>query len=230
MSQTTRHSAQHDLSQTDAQHTTQVTLGKSIQKTHTANVKNAFNHPLETGDVVNVNVTTSIGTEISVEKLADDLNWATVDRSTAVGFGELSFEDTPGTARLYNTGTIVLVGVTTDTEIIDLIKRVHEALRGIGVKTEWCDLEMKNIVVEFPTVTPDGNGVNLPAAQIAIDELEYEPEHFSGAVYRENTDSTCLLFSTGTVIVQGTETTLEAVQRRQALINTLETYGLINEQ
>lgn len=206
---------------------TQLTLQQSVRRYHYHSVKNAFNHPINDGEVVNLNVTTNIGVEISPEVIEADFDWATTDPNKAAGFCEISFDDTPGSAKLYNTGTVVLVGITTDTEVIALIERIHKALREIGIPTEWNELEMKNIVVKFSAPNPDGNGVNLPAATIALDDIEYEPEHFAGAVYRTGTGKTCLLFSTGSVVVQGTESTLEAVQRREHLFEKLDAYDLL---
>lgn len=102
---------------------------------HVQAVKHAFEDPLDDGNVVNVNVTITIGSDIDVGNLAADFEWA--EPGSKEGFCELSFEGIPGQAKLYNTGTVVVVGVTDEDTIIALVERLHKELRQIGVATEW---------------------------------------------------------------------------------------------
>lgn len=92
-------------------------------------------------------------------------------------------------------------------------------------------LNVTNIVVEFPELDGHedevGGSVNLNAVSIALQGIEYEPEHFSGAIYRSEADETCLLFSSGGMIVQGSESTREAVERKTKLFDQLSSYGLL---
>jgi TATA-box binding protein (TBP) (component of TFIID and TFIIIB) len=190
-------------------------------------VEQAFDSPVNEGEIVNVNITSSIGIEIDPMKIAEEFEWA--EAGQGEGFCQLSFDDVPGYVKLYNTGTVVLVGVTDKDEVLRLIDHTHTKLRGIGIPTEHHELDVTNMVVKFSMPNgDDGSLLNLPAINIAVDEIEYEPEHFAGAIYRAASGKTCLLFNTGRTVVQGSTSTREAVKQKEQLFDRLDEYGLLD--
>lgn len=177
------------------------------------------------GDVVNVNVTTSIGRPIDIDQLVADTNWTT--HATRSNHGNISFPATPGTIWLYPDGSVVITGNLTASEIVDAVRMLHYRLRSLGVDTDWRPVTVRNVVVQFDSVT-GRDRLNLNAVAVGLDDVEYDPAVFSGVIYRDGDGDTCLLFANGETVVQGAGSTSEAVQRRDELVTRLDAYDLLD--
>lgn len=193
-------------------------------------VQDAFDVPVTGGEVVNSNTTTDIGVdELDIVKLRDDVGWAErANGEDSKGFCKLTVPECNANGRLFNSGKLVITGSTAAEEIIELYRSVHRRLRAWGIETEYHTIDVTNIVVNFDS--DDGKidqSVDLIDVSICCEAIEYEPEQFVGAVFRNEFGGTCLLFDSGATVVQGAQSTREAIKQKEELFNTLDEYDLI---
>ena len=198
-----------------------------------------FDHSLpEYASVKSVHVTTTIGTDVAVETLANEIEHMKLSSQ-----GEsclVTFDNLPGTASLYTTGKICLMGeITSARKIQTFFARLHTLLREHGVDTEWNPITITNLVVHFESDTQpafrnrdESKKLNLNAINLAIEQAIYDPQKFPGVTIRINESETTsedevLLFSNGAIIVHA-NTTKQALEHRNQVIEELDELGLID--
>lgn len=188
-------------------------------------------------EIVNIQATTDIGVEVNLDALDEDSS------QIEKGGGQcaIHLSDLDGDCVwLYASGTVCIHGVTTSDDLIDVVEQVHDLLRSVGVQTEWGEISITNMVVQFDppnsvTSTPVkdelesvSTRVNLTKCYTQIKGFEYDPETFPGGIYRtERDDMTCLLFNNGKTTVQGSESVDDAINRREELVEQLNNNDII---
>src|SRR5438093_2968832 len=132
--------------------------------------------------IENVVASTSLGKELDLQAIARALGGAEYEPEQFPGLIYRLKE--PKTAiLLFRSGKVVCTGAKSPEDVktaIDLVTKKIEAA-GIPVKKN------EEIVVQNIVATSDlGARIDLPAVAISLGggELEYEPEQFSGLVYR----------------------------------------------
>lgn len=102
---------------------------------------------------------------------------------------------------IFSSGRIVCTGAKSMEEVKRAMNRLEEVLREAGIDSEVEWYEIQNIVAH----TDVGRGLNLNAlAILLLEECEYEPEQFSGLVYRlRDPRAVMLVFGTGRIVIVG---------------------------
>jgi len=112
--------------------------------------------------------------------------------------------DTEGSAlTLYRTGTYQIRGAESREALFNANENLLNTLRAIGVEFSESDFEQKNAVYLEDYET----NVRLEtlAVHLGLENVEYDPEHFSGLIYRSPKIGTVnLVFSSGKAIINGT--------------------------
>lgn len=200
---------------------------------------------LDEFEITNIQATSSIGVDVDIALLTEDHPEAASPNNNScneAGFCILHPPSVTGDkVKLYETGTVCIQGgITTLDRLVEIIEEVHQTLRDLGIDTEWSEVRVTNMVIQFDPPdeiesTPVGEEmvdvstrVNLNECKTQITGLEYHAESFAGAIYRTEDDNmTCMLFNNGKTVVQGTESVDDAVRRREELISLLNDNDII---
>ncbi|RZV12548.1 TATA binding protein of transcription factor TFIID [Natrinema hispanicum] len=143
----------------------------------------------------------------------------------------ISISDNNTVIILAASGVHVLTGAKSYDELIDARQKFYYALEEIGLlhSSEFEDIRFidKFNVKNLVCVGELDSEVNLNAAPIGLglENTEYEPEQFSGLVYRPDEGSaTLLIFASGKIVItgsRGTETSQELFEQLEKRLNIL---------
>jgi len=113
-------------------------------------------------------------------------------------------------------GKLLFPGGSSVESIIDAYHRTAQELEDLGIEVteDEEDIRIVNLVSTFQSDQP----LDLPklSINIGLENIEYEPEQFPALIYRIDNDSVALIFSSGNIVVTGTnscEEILTTVQR-----------------
>lgn len=123
----------------------------------------------------------------------------------------------------YRSGSCALVGCSSFEQLNQLVERVENAME--PVIREPPTLEIKNIVC----VGELNQRIDLTHLAIAagFEQVEYEPEQFSGLIYRgSEAESVFLVFASGKVVITGATSNEAADQSFQNFTEKLAVWGL----
>jgi transcription initiation factor TFIID TATA-box-binding protein len=180
--------------------------------------------PVETENVV---VSTAIDQELDLEALAGDLADTTYDPDQFPGI-TYQLEDPKATILLFRSGKLIGTGAESVEDGYAAIDRAAEVLRDLGLQVpDELDVEIQNIV----STADLGSSLNLNAIAIGfgLEHIEYEPEQFPGLVYRlPERDCVVLLFGSGKVVITGCETTDEATDAIDVVVEQLRDLDLLD--
>ena len=159
--------------------------------------------PKETLEIQNVVASTEIGQELDLQVLARDLDGAAYDPDHYPGLVYRPAERLRATALIFRSGNIVCTGATSVESVCEGTHGIFDDLRDLGISVE----ESPEITVQNIVTSGDlGEMLNLNAIAIGLGlaNVEYEPEQFSGLVYRlDDPDVVALLFGTGKMVIVG---------------------------
>ena len=155
-------------------------------------------------EIVNVVAAGKLGREINIPAIAEDIDAAVTklsDESYSHRVVYLRREEGGPMATLYRSGSYHITGVDSIEGAEDLKDWMVTALEDLGIEVTTT-FSVKNVVM-----TGDlGHQVNLNTLVVALglEDTEYEPEQFPGAVYRPP-DIGCvfLIFASGKVVITG---------------------------
>lgn len=119
------------------------------------------------------------------------------------------FSDSSKYVSFYKSGTCSIVGCDSPDQLTNLVDLIIDVMD--PVVQDEPTLEIKNLVC----LAEYGTEFNLSqlAVAIGLERVEYEPEQFSGLIYRDNkTAAVFLVFSSGKIIITG-EDDLQAADR-----------------
>jgi transcription initiation factor TFIID TATA-box-binding protein len=180
---------------------------------------------------VNIVAGGSINRELDLEEVRDSLDHRKI---TSADFAKnapwqllIRFEE-EGMVILYRTGNFILRGGSNYDSLNNTKIRFTDALRNSDILRDRGQIrfELTNIVFL------DDLGLHIELSQAAVllglDCVEYEPEQFSGLIYRPTEfDVVLLVFSTGKLIISGTTDATEAESAVLALRQKLSEDSLI---
>lgn len=186
-------------------------------------------------EVVNIVASGKFDIELDLAAVAQDLskldNWiAEVEHSRRQGNRLLIyFVDNDALCILAPTGVYVFNGVDSCEEIEDANGKLLESLSDLGVISSRNPSEeevIKKLSIQNIVCTADlEREVNLNAVSIGLglENVEYEPEQFPGLVYKpQDQDCTILVFSTGKVVIMGTQSERAARDAFELINSELE--------
>ncbi len=169
--------------------------------------------------VVNIVVSTSLGRDIPLEKMAATLPNTEYNPEQFPGL-VIRIKDPKTSALIFNSGKVVCTGAKSMEKVEESIKKIVESLEKINIKIDIKPkIEVQNIVASGTI----GMDLNLNTLAIKLRNTEYEPEQFPGLVYKlMHARATFLLFTNGKVVCTGTKNEEEVHAALDTLIEDLK--------
>jgi len=152
--------------------------------------------------VVNIVVSSSLGHDIPLEKMAATLSNTEYNPEQFPGL-VIRIKEPKTSALIFSSGKIVCTGARSMDKVEESVQKIIKSLEKIGIKIEKKpELKIQNIVASGSV----GMDLNLNTLAMKLDNTEYEPEQFPGLVYKlAEAKATFLLFSNGKVVCTGTK-------------------------
>lgn len=170
--------------------------------------------------VVNIVVSTSLGHDIPLEKMAATLSNTEYNPEQFPGL-VIRIKDPKTSALIFSSGNVVCTGARSIPKVEESLKKIIESLDKIGIKiTITPKINIQNIVASGNI----GVDLNLNTLAMKLDNTEYEPEQFPGLVYKlKEAKATFLLFSNGKVVCTGTKSEENVHKALDMLVEKLKT-------
>jgi len=172
--------------------------------------------------VVNIVVSTSLGHDIPLEKMAATLSNTEYNPEQFPGL-VIRIKEPKTSALIFSSGKVVCTGARSMDKVNESIKKIIKSLEKIGIKIKIKpEVKIQNIVASGTV----GMDLNLNTLAMKLKNTEYEPEQFPGLVYKlvdKNIKATFLLFSNGKVVCTGTKSEKEVHIALAKLIANLKT-------
>ena len=169
--------------------------------------------------VVNIVVSSSLGTDIPLEKMSATLPNTEYNPEQFPGL-VIRIKDPKTSALIFSSGKIVCTGARTLKDVQRSIDQIIKELAKINIKIKiQPEINVQNIVASGSV----GMELNLNTLAIKLENTEYEPEQFPGLVYKlMEAKATFLLFSNGKVVCTGTKSEEEVNMALDMLIDNLK--------
>ena len=171
--------------------------------------------------IVNIVVSSSLGHDIPLEKMAATLSNTEYNPEQFPGL-VIRIKEPKTSALIFSSGKIVCTGARTIDKVQESIKKIIKSLEKINIKiTIKPEIKIQNIVASGAV----GMDLNLNVLATKLPNVEYEPEQFPGLVYKlpptkNNPQATFLLFSNGKIVCTGTKSEKEVHLALDKLILT----------
>ncbi len=166
--------------------------------------------------VTNIVASANLGLELDLFTLASDIPKIEYEPEQFPG-AILKFDDPKATLLLFKNGKVVCVGCKTK---IAIERTIAKTLKMLKPHAKKILKSMKKPKFEITNIVASANlGIELDLYTIAykIDDVEYEPEQFPGAILKfKEPKASLLLFKNGKVICAGSrdEKSIEAALRK----------------
>lgn len=185
--------------------------------------------PSDTLAVENVVASTSIGQELDLETLADDL--PTTDYAPDHFPGLVYRTQNPQAAALiFRSGKVVCTGAQSATAVEDALEIFFQELRHLGIHVD----ESPEITIENMVTSGDLDerlNLNAIAIGLGLANIEYEPEQFPGLVYRlDDPPVVVLLFGSGKLVITGAQTVEDAETALGTVQSRLKNLDLLQQR
>ena len=172
--------------------------------------------------VVNVVGSGDLGTEIDLNRLADDVKDIEFDPEKYPG-AYLRLKGVEPLITIYRTGKYIVTGSESSEESYSCRKEFLKLLTEVGVldtpNDEWFSMQNYVCTGELDQV----QNLNSLAIGLGLEFTEYEPEQFPGLVFRpQNHSVVILIFGSGKVVLTGAKDTNEAEEAFQSLKEELD--------
>lgn len=152
--------------------------------------------------VVNIVVSSSLGHDIPLEKMAATLSNTEYNPEQFPGL-VIRIKEPKTSALIFSSGKIVCTGAKNLDEVRDCIKKIIKSLEKINIKIK---IEPEITVQNIVAAGDIGMDLNLNTLAMKLENTEYEPEQFPGLVHKfAKNEATFLLFSNGKVVCTGTK-------------------------
>ena len=173
--------------------------------------------------IVNIVVSSSLGHDIPLEKMAATLSNTEYNPEQFPGL-VLRIKEPKTSALIFSSGKIVCTGARSLDKVEESIKQIIKSLEKIGIKiTIKPEIKIQNTVASGSI----GFDLNLNVLAMKLENTEYEPEQFPGLVYKlEEAKATFLLFSNGKIVCTGTKSEEAVHQAVDKLIENLKKIGI----
>ena len=121
---------------------------------------------------------------------------------------------------IFTSGKMIAVGAKSEKAAQRDLLHVVNVLSGLGiVKKSRPEVTVQNIVVTVELNSP----INLEELQTVVPGIVYEPEQFSGAIFRPiDSDVTVLVFASGKMVVAGIKSEKAIEHEVQIILNELK--------
>jgi len=175
-------------------------------------------------EVVNVVASGSLGRELKLDAVGDDIDAAEVKFQTGEYETPTAYirekENLP-LVTVYESGSYHISGAKSVEEAEDASQWFVSELERLGVENLNVSFAIRNVVIVGDLErTLD---LNTLAIEFGIENIEYEPEQFPGLVYRpEEFDCVFLIFSSGRVVIPGSASVSDGFDAFEALKEMLE--------
>ena len=173
--------------------------------------------------VVNIVVSTALGHDIPLEKMAATLSNTEYNPEQFPGL-VIRIKEPKTSALIFSSGKVVCTGARSMDKVHESIKKIIKSLEKIGIKiTIKPEVKIQNIVASGRV----GMDLNLNNLAMKLENTEYEPEQFPGLVYKlqvGTTKATFLLFSNGKIVCTGTKSEDEVHKALDELIIKLKKF------
>lgn len=180
-------------------------------------------------EIVNVVGAGSLGREIDVQAVADDIEGVVKtsgdDYRTPVVYIKET-DDSP-LVTLFESGSFHISGADSVDELDSSKEWFLNALEALGIDFPEVSFSIRNIVVVGDL--EQSLNLNAIAIQFGLENTEYEPEQFPGLVYRpDEYASVFLIFGSGKVVIPGSTDVDSAFEAFEWLSKQIEamTIGL----
>ena len=169
--------------------------------------------------VVNIVVSTALGHDIPLEKMAATLPNTEYIPEQFPGL-VIRIKEPKTSALIFSSGRIVCTGARTMADVKESIRKIIKSLEKINVKIKVePEVHIQNIVASGSV----GMALNLNVLAMKLENTEYEPEQFPGLVYKlPEQKATFLLFSNGKIVCTGTKSEQEVDKALDKLIENLK--------
>ncbi len=173
--------------------------------------------------IVNIVVSSSLGHDIPLEKMAATLSNTEYNPEQFPGL-VIRIKEPKTSALIFSSGKIVCTGARTIEKVQESIKKIIKSLEKINIKIQIKpEIKIQNIVASGGV----GMDLNLNVLATKLQNVEYEPEQFPGLVYKlpptkTNPQATFLLFSNGKIVCTGTKSEKEVHLALDKLIENLK--------
>ena len=169
--------------------------------------------------VQNIVATCSLGTPISLIKLAEKLPNTEYNPEQFPGL-VMRIKEPKTSALIFSSGNVVCTGAKSMRKVGESIKKIIQNVETINVKIKIKpDIKVQNMVASGDI----GVALNLNMLAVELENTEYEPEQFPGLVYKlAGTRATFLLFSNGKIVCTGTRSEKKLNEAVDKLIEVLK--------
>ncbi len=178
-------------------------------------------NPHDNITVVNIVVSSSLGHDIPLEKMAATLSNTEYNPEQFPGL-VIRIKEPKTSALIFSSGNIVCTGARSLDKVHESIKKIIESVEKIGIKI---DIEPQINVQNIVASGNIGMDLNLNTLAMKLDNTEYEPEQFPGLVYKlMEAQATFLLFSNGKIVCTGTKSEEMVHKAVDKLIENLQRF------
>ena len=174
--------------------------------------------------IVNIVVSTSLETDVPLEKMAATLSNTEYNPEQFPGL-VLRIREPKTSALIFSSGKVVCTGAKSMDKVKEAIEQIKISVKKVGVKPiEDPKITIQNIVASGNI----GLDLNLNVLAMKLENTEYEPEQFPGLVYKlMDAKATFLLFSNGKIVCTGTKSEEDVHNAIDALIKKIR--GVLNK-
>lgn len=169
--------------------------------------------------IVNIVVSTSLGHDIPLEKMAATLSNTEYNPEQFPGL-VIRIKEPKTSALIFSSGNVVCTGARSLVEVEQSLEKIKQTLTKINITiTIKPEINIQNMVASGSI----GMDLNLNTLAMKLDNTEYEPEQFPGLVYKlDEAKATFLLFSNGKIVCTGTKSEAEVYKAVHMLIDVLK--------
>jgi transcription initiation factor TFIID TATA-box-binding protein len=178
--------------------------------------------PLE---IVNIVGSGNLGRELDLEQISQDINVYEADYEKKTGSVFLKIDEDLGLVILYRSGKYIVRGGKEFEKLYQTNEKFIDVLIDLNILKEKFNrhIEVNNLV--FVGDLDHSVELELLVIQLGLENAEFEPEQFSGLIYRPSKFNCVLLvFGSGKVVITGSasiEVAIEAFESLSQEINNM---------
>ena len=179
-------------------------------------------------NIENVVASTKLADEFDLHKIEDELAGAEYNKEKFPGL--VYRTKTPKAAFLiFTSGKVVCTGAKNVEDVHTVITNMAKTLKSMGIEKIYPDpdINVQNMVASADL----GTKLNLNAITLGLgmENVEYEPEVFSGLVYRVKVPKVVvLIFSSGKLVITGGKSPEDCDEGVRVIRMSLENMGLLS--
>ena len=174
-------------------------------------------------EIQNVFTVAEFGHRLHLDEVAASLPYSKIRCMPNRGL-HYSLDDPEATVVMYAKGVIVTMAARSVEQSIKAIRTIIDFMHDLDLEVDDPDISVRNIVANVTTPFQ----INTELAAMTLKNTTYEPEQFSGMIYRPDSRATVLLFPGGKMTVTGIteESHLDTVA--QHTVRMLDEHGLVD--